>query len=483
MIKISFIKESLLFTIGNALPMAASVLLLPFYANYLNPTNYVALSFYIGISLLFQILFSFSFDQYYGVVFTEIKQDISKVKLLNGSVFLYLIFQGIAIILVSILTGDLLLRNIFKKQIPVVFYPYGFLSILTGFCNALFKVSMSTFIYEQKPKLFFIANFTNFLATVSISLSGLFLYPDTLIGPIYGRFLSVIVILVFNIILMKNKIKWQIEWQFIKEFVQKSWALFAFGVMNWIVGNVDRYFLKNYVDVNDLASYDLILKCFIGIEFIQNGLSMAIISKVFDIWNKNKKLGFTIDTNRYFNIFISVITFAVLVFILILPFFIKWIIYDEKYYQLFSMIGLIGTGFIIRTLMYPYNFALLYAKKTSEMFIANMWSVLIQLILSYLFIPVYGLIAAVLIGIFVKLIGVSLYHYYTIKYIEKNKVNYWKWYGITFLICALIGLFYLIKIDYRVSNILVVLIFAILFFIVYRNELKIFLNDIKTKCF
>lgn len=54
MIKISFIKESLLFTIGNALPMAASVLLLPFYANYLSPTNYVALSFYIGISLLFQ---------------------------------------------------------------------------------------------------------------------------------------------------------------------------------------------------------------------------------------------------------------------------------------------------------------------------------------------------------------------------------------------------------------------------------------------
>ena len=483
MIKISFIKESLLFTIGNALPMAASVLLLPFYANYLSPTNYVALSFYIGISLLFQILFSFSFDQYYGVIFTEIKQDTEKIKLLNGSVFLYLILQGIAIVLISIVWGDSLLKIIFNNQLPVVFYPYGFLSILTGFCNALFKVSMSTFIYEQKPKLFFFANFTNFLATISISLSGLFLYPDTLIGPIYGRFLSGIVILVFNIILMKNKIRWQIEWPFIKEFIQKSWALFAFAVMSWIVGNIDRYFLKNYVDVNDLASYDLILKCFIGIEFIQNGLSMAMIAKVFDIWNKHKKLGFTIETNRYFNVFISVIIFAVLVFIMILPSFIEWIIYDKKYYYVFPMIGLIASGYIIRTLMYPYYFALLYAKKTLQMFIANMWSVLIQLILSYVFIPLFGLIAAVLIGILVKLLVVVFYHYYTIRYLRENKVNYWKWYGITFLISALIGLFYLIKMDYRISNILMVLIFAVLFFIVYKNELKIFLNDIKSKLF
>lgn len=476
MIKFSFIKESFLYTIGNALPILASVILLPFYVNYLSPTNYVALSFYIGISLLFQILFSFAFEQYYGVAYTELKHNSERVKILNGSIFTYLFIQGLIIVLISSLIGKALLEIIFQEDIPVVFFPYGFLSVLTGLLNALFKVSVSTYIYSQKSTIFFLSNFINFLFTIIISLSGLFLFPDSLIGPVYGRLFSGIIIVIMNYIFLKNTIRWQFEWTLVKDILSKTWALFAYNIVIWITGNIDRYFLKSYIDVNDLAAYDLIMKCFIGIEFIQNGLSMAIISRVFDIWKQENKISFSVQPNKYFNTFILLTTAAILVFNLILPFFIQIIIKDEKYYTAFEYIGIIGLSYILRSVSYPYYFALIYSKKTIKLLQIYLITTLVQVASYYFFIPVYGLIAAILISGFIKLLIVLLSHFYTTNIVQQNEINYLKWYGIPLLTSILsIVLFYLFRSNYIFNNIFQVIIFLLISWIVYKKEIKHFL--------
>ncbi len=480
MIKISFIKESLLYTVGNALPILASVILLPFYANYLNAANYVALSFYIGISLLFQILFSFSFEQYYGVVYTEVKDSLDKVKLLNGSIFIYLIIQGLIIISLSFIIGNPLLQIIFQEEdIPVVFYPYGFLSVFTGFLNALYKVSVSTYIYSQKPKTFFLSNFINFLSTITISLAGLFLFPDSLIGPIYGRLFSGVIIVVLNYGLLRKYIEWKFEWVFIKEFISKSWALFVYAIVMWVIGNIDRYFLKSYIDVDQLASYDLIMKCFIGIEFIQNGLSMAIISKVFDTWKQSGKVGFSITANRYFNVYILSTVFAILIFIFVIPFFIQLIIYNEKYYTAFELIGIIGSSYILRSIIYPYHFALLYSKKTVNSLQINLITTILQVILFYFLIPIYGLVSAILISIFVRLLTVLLLHFYTITITHENQVNYIKWYAIPLSVSGLyVLLFYFSRNNYTLNSVYQIIIFIIISVFAYKDEIKNLLKKI-----
>lgn len=472
MIKFSFIKDSLLYTIGNALPMAASIILLPFYANYLNATHYVALSFYIGISLLFQIIFSFSFEQYYGVIYTEIKHDENKVKILNGSILIYLLLYGSVIIFLTSLFGEPILKNIFQNKIPVSLYPFGILSVITGFLNAIFKVMMSTYIYSQKPKIFFVSNLINFFTTVIISLGGLFLFPDSLMGPIYGRFLSGVIIVLVNYLVLKKIIVWKMDKQYIKEFIAKSWGLFAYTLTLWIAGNIDRYFLKNYIDVNLLAGYDLIMKCFIGIEFIQNGLSMAIISNVFDVWKKEERVSFTEKSNRYFNVFILVITIVIALFVLLLPYFIQLIIGNVDYYSSFKYIGIIGVGYILRTLTYPYYFAFLYSKNTDKVFIFNGIVTLIQIILSMIFISKYGLIAAILISVITKIILLVLYHINIKKWVYEVKINYLKWFGITGFSSAFYLLIFYFRLQNNVWNLLLFFLLGIIVLMVYRNELR-----------
>ncbi len=482
MIKVSFIKESLLFTIGNALPITASVILLPFYANYLDTVNYITLSFYIGISLLFQILFSFSFEQYYGVIYTEIKQDTNKVKVLNGSVFIYLILHGLLIMLLSIFFAKPLLSIIFQEDIPVVFYPYGLLSIVTGFFNALFKVSISHFIYAQKPNVFFFSNGINFLATITFSLTGLLLIPNSLSGPIYGRFLSGLVIVFFNYIIIQQNVRWAIEWAYIKELLSKTWSLFVYAIVMWLTSNADRYFLKNYVNVHELASYDLIMKCFIGIEFIQNGLSMAIISKIFNIWKNENKITFSSQANKYFNGFIISNITAILIFVFLLPFFIQLIIEDHTYYASFKYTALIGSVYILRVLSYPYYFSFLYSKKTLRMFALNAMIVVLQILLSYIYISQYGLIAAIFIHILTKILIVVFYQYYHLNNFQNHQII--QWFGIPVFITILsILLFYYFKENYLFTNLSLFTISFILIFLVYKNELKLLYQTLLSKIF
>ncbi|MGZ4042232.1 MAG: hypothetical protein ACXVO9_03445 [Bacteroidia bacterium] len=75
MISKSFLKSSLIFTIGGALPMVASIILLPLYTNFLSDIQYTQVAFYIGISLLFQILFSYSIESYFGIEYTRLHAD------------------------------------------------------------------------------------------------------------------------------------------------------------------------------------------------------------------------------------------------------------------------------------------------------------------------------------------------------------------------------------------------------------------------
>lgn len=474
MIKRSFIKESLLYTIGNSLPMLASIILLPFYVNYLSTTNYVALSFYLGINLLFQIIFSLSFEQYYGVVYTEVKQHAQQLKLLNGSIFMYILLQASVIIAIMSIIGSNIFTTIFQKEIPVKFYPYGLMSILIGLFNALFRVSISPFIYMSRSKVYFTSNFVLFLSTLIFPLSGLFLFPDTFIGPMYGRLFSAIIAVLFNYYILKSNIEWKLEWHYIIEIIKKSWALFASSLLLWITANIDRYFLKNYVPINELASYDLMMKCFIGIEFIQNGLSITIISKIFDRWKKNEGVQFTEQTNKYIHTFILLNTAAILAFILFIPNFIEWIVSNNQYYTTFQLIGMIAVSYILRVLYYPYYFAMLYAKKTPQLFLINLIMIVLQIILSYYFIPIYGLMAAIFIQIFIRILIPIIYHTYIRQIVQQIKINYIKWFGIPFwMSICMIALHYYPTSVYWIDALIFILIFVIISFFAYKNEAKL----------
>jgi O-antigen/teichoic acid export membrane protein len=136
MISKSFLKSSIVFTIGGALPMLAGIILLPFYTNFLTDVLYTHVLFHISVSLLFQILFSFSIESYFGIKYTQLNDEPDNQKKFIGTVSILLLVIGVGLLSISAFFGDSLFKMIYKSDLNMEFWPYGFLSVLTAFFNS-----------------------------------------------------------------------------------------------------------------------------------------------------------------------------------------------------------------------------------------------------------------------------------------------------------------------------------------------------------
>ncbi|MCE3258708.1 MAG: hypothetical protein K0S12_349, partial [Bacteroidetes bacterium] len=362
MISKSFLKSSLIFTIGGALPMVASIILLPFYANRLSDIQYTQVAFFISISLLFQILFSFSIESYFGIEYTRLTGDPVKQKKFIGTVSALLLIVGAILLVISAACGNLLFPEIFPG-LDMEFWPYGFYSILTAFFNSYFKASSVTLIYLKRAGLFLSANVINFFVTVVISVGGLLLFPGTIIGPIYGRLISGLIIFLIAQYIFSRNGTFTLDRSFLKDIQKFCAPYLVFVLCSWVLGQIDRYYLVKYIDKVDLNAYDLVLKCLFGIEFLQNSLAAIIFPKIYEIWNRNKDYATTKESNRYFNVFIAINIIQIILFCLFVPILYRWLLNKPGFYRAEAYIGLLASGYALRSIINFYLSTILFTKK------------------------------------------------------------------------------------------------------------------------
>lgn len=117
MISRNFIKSSIIYTLAGTLPMASSLILLPFYIHHLSTEVYGALASYLVFSLLVQILVTFSFDTSVYIYFHEFKKDDKKLATIISSAFLAMLGIGVVLGVFLILTSGWFLKFVPLKKI------------------------------------------------------------------------------------------------------------------------------------------------------------------------------------------------------------------------------------------------------------------------------------------------------------------------------------------------------------------------------
>lgn len=472
MISRSFLSSSIVFTIGGALPMLAGIIMLPFYANenYLNAAEYTQLLFYIGVSLLFQILFSFSTESYFGVQYTKLADEPEKQKRFIGTVASLLLLIGAALLVLLALGGKTLFTAVYNQELGINFWPFGFYSILTGFFNSYFKTSTVCLIYLKKPRTFLAVNLINFVLTVGISAGGLLLFPKTLLGPIYGRLLSgAVIFLLAHFVFMRNG-TFVFDRSFISDLVKFCMPYMVFVISGWVLGQADRYFMQS-INRADLNAYDLMLKCFFGIEFLQNSLSAVIFPKLYEIWNKNGDHKTTPESNRYFNVFTAVNIIQLILFCIFIPIIYGIIINNKDFYTSLNYIGILAVGYVSRSIINYYVSTILFTKKIGVLLKIFVSSAFIQLGLTSFFVKWYGINGAIYAGLITKILQVVFCMLFT-KNVFEYSFNVTKIFLIPLLYFALNVVLYFFFPHYNVFLYLVqLLLFSLFFYIIFRNEI------------
>lgn len=477
----SFIKSSFIYSFIGALPLASSVLLLPFYGNssLLSTDDFGLLAIYIALSELVRILFSYSADNYLGINFIHNSETPSQRRKFIGTSALFLIIFGTGMALLFSLAGDFLFTFIFPGK-DVNFYPYGLLSILTGLFTGIFKAYTALMIYRQRPNPYFWSNMLHFVLVISFSVTGLYLFPMSLDGPIWGRFLSSASTFIWAMIYFGRESRFEYSRSILKDLISYSTPLYIFYILTWVISNIDRYFILGILSEKDVAIFDFAVKITLIVELLQAGLSAAINPKVFQIWKKNdSRPEGSVEINKYFNGFTLINQISMPLLYVGVVFFIPFIVSNSDLYDSFLLLPVLFAGMVSRVWLLYLLTPIYYFKKTKVLPVIYAIVAVFQVFVTYFLIRNVGIEGAVWANFMSKIAQVVLVFLFVRKFYTFS-VNPRKfiWYPVIYIVMLVATDVFMSGYNQYVIAAAQLVILVIIGFFMFRNELVPFAKSL-----
>jgi O-antigen/teichoic acid export membrane protein len=381
------------------MPMASAIILLPFYSK-LPVEVFGALSIYFSFSLLVQILVAYSFDASFYINYHEFKNEPTKLAAFISSAFILILMVSLGSGLVLSILGNWIFSMVFTRQ-EILFYPFGLLSVATGIFQALQKVNNSLLQTQQKPTLFFWSNLLSFSMIAGFTIIGLYLFPESLWGPIGGRLVAMVISAAWVLYLIFQRFGFHFDWELLKTTLPFNNTSLIYQVQQWFINFFDRPFILLFLPLATLGVYDLALKCLMAIEFIISGLNSTIHPKALGMMAAQEKMGSTIEINRYYHGLTAMAMLLVASSIFVFPWIIKIFFARPGYHEAIPLLPFLAIIYLFRCLRLlvaaPYS-ALKYSKPLPIIYLIVL---LIKLGAMYLLVEqfgIYGIIASTVVS-------------------------------------------------------------------------------------
>jgi len=472
MISKNLIKSSIVYTIIGALPLISAFFLLIFYTNYLTKADYGAFVIYISFTGFIQILINLGLDTYIGVSYFDNRHDINALKQKIGNIAGYLLLWGIFVLAVFSITGEGLFKFIFQNK-DIFFFPFGMMSVITAFCNSYFKTYTNLLINEEKTTRFAIVNIANFIMTIAFSLTGLFMYPYTLIGPMWGRLLSGIGIFLIAFFSFSPKSVFKIKFGTeLKQSLRFSLPVLVFFAISWSISNIYPFIMKYFMTLPDIAIFGLAMQFTLLIEFILNGMSSSVSPKVFALIKDKGLTASTPELNKYFSGFNAFSLLVIPASTLFIPLLLPLLI-NKDYEASFIFLSILNIGFASRGL-YNYFLTPIYLlKKTEVLPKIFMITAIIQVIISVVLIKYFGIWGAVAANLFTKIIQNILLYQASRKFFKFNFSRMkFTWLPLIITVGIICSEYFNNGVNIHIIRLMQMIFTYILVLIFYKNEIK-----------
>lgn len=414
MISKNFIKTSAIYTLAGSLPLASAFILLPFYLGFLPKEVYGALSLYLAFSLFIQILVAYSFDTSLYIHFHEYKNDPEKLKSFISSAFVFMLLIACVLAIPVIVGGQFLLDWIFNafdwmfEGKRISFYPFGLLAFVTGVFQALFKVYVNLLQSREKPGLFLRSNLFSFSMIAGLTIAGLYIFPNSLIGPIGGRAIAGLLTTLWVLYRIYREYGFHFNYPLLRSTFGFNHYSFIYQIQQWFINYSDRFImLFAGLSLGLIGVYDFALKCLIVIEVIMNGLNTSFYPKVVSTVMAQSEKKTTPEINRYYHGLISVVMLMVAGSILVLPFAVYIFDMSKGYDEAIQYFPFIAAVFILKVVRIYFAYPYAVLKYTKPLPVIYTFITLFKIALMILLVKdygIYGLVMASIISLAVELV-------------------------------------------------------------------------------
>jgi len=293
----------------------------------------------------------------------------------------------LSLLLISYFTfgNDFLGINLFPDIFLVLLLVFFQGSNLLNF-NIL-RVNESHSIYFKKKLAFQILKFSLVLFLVLMFKS----YLGYLVGSLIA---SVIIYMSFinNTLLSIDN---QGSLDTFKKLFTFSWPFVFHGISLSLLGNADKFIMESYLTTNEVGIYTLSYIIGSSISFVFIGVSVFMEPLIY---KENK----THKRERLLNKFtiLTLLTGIFSYFIVgLISQFVLPHIYDATYSDILIYIPLIASAYLVFPYYLKANYRLTYNKNTTSIALVSFISSVLNIWMNIIFIPIYGIYAAVVITI------------------------------------------------------------------------------------
>ena len=459
---------------AGSLPVASAFVLLPFYIGYLTTELYGALAIYLALSMLAQILVTYSFDTSLYIHYHDFKSDKTKLAEFISSSFNFMLLLGACVLGLAALTGDLAFEALFSNR-GISFFPYGILSVLTGAFQALFKVNSSLLQSSEQPVRFFWSNLINFSLIAILTIIGLMLFPNSLTGPVGAR--AVAALISGTGALMRIYKVYGIRFNY-----PLLWSTFGFNTHSfiyqlqlWAVNYLDRILMVFFLPLDRVGVYDFAFKCMLVVEFGLNGLFNSFYPKIISKVAEQETKGTSIEINRYYHGLTAASVLLVAGCIFLFPVVLGFFEIKTGYLDALPFLPFIGILYLLKPLRLYASMPYSVLKYTRPLPVYYMVVTAVKVGLMITAIPHYGVYGVIMASMGAQVAEILLLFNGSRNRFLFNNMNGYKLivvpviFGIVILLSELI----LVAINQHILHMFYIAVSTLLLIWVYRNEFRL----------
>ncbi|HXK55003.1 MAG TPA: flippase, partial [Gammaproteobacteria bacterium] len=381
---------------SSLLSKALGFFLLPVYTRYLSPSDYGILATLQSFGMLASIALSLYMDTAFIRFYYKARTvSESAVRRLYSTYFWFIICWGSVSSLILILLAPMLMEELLGiSLLPLV------LVITTQLLSQLTAMVLGMWRAELQAKKVAVITLGNTAIVATITLLLLIHYEFGWMSQIYAALFGIglqSLLLIFIAI----KSGW-ISFEFDKDILYQG-LIFAIPLIpniaaGWIAGYSDRLILSYYGKLDEVGLYSIAYQ-FAYILYIFN-------DSVTQVQGPISMSGLTSDRERarkQIVEFVSVYTWIMAVLYLGMALFsrevIEWFL-DPRYVESYKVIAILASLYAISGLYRVFSTVISFHKKTWIISTAAIFQALVNIVLNFIFIPMFGMYAAAFSSLF-----------------------------------------------------------------------------------
>lgn len=384
-----FLKNSIIYISTEVLNKAIPFLLLPILTKYLTPADYGIIASFTAFVSFLSIFIGLSIHGAVNVNFFTISKEELKVYISNG--ILLLLFTTVIVFFIVFL---------FQRQLSshlLLGSEWLYMGIVLAFAQFITLLNLTLWIAEKNSKAYGVYQILQTILISSMSILFVVALHYDWRGQVLANVLGTLSLSLFSFYLLYKRGYLQFKYQpkDMKDLLHFGIPMIPHNLSGWIETSGDRLLLISLIGASSTGLFT------VGFQI---GMIMSVlVSSFHKVWNPYlyEKLSlseFTLKSKIKIVKFTYLYFIAMIFLVLILNFIAKYIflyLIDTQYAQSYQYVIYILITFALNGAYFMVVSYIFFLKKTKQLAYITFSSSLIHVLLSYIFINIYGALGVV----------------------------------------------------------------------------------------